>query len=270
MPARLQRPQLIAAAVVILTLNAQAAPILAALASGIPQALFSLLGINAIVWLALIAALAIAGEQRAAEPASGTDLVLFACALVAAFIPVKALSGFALVLLSAWWCWQASPGSRSRGIALIGLALTGRVFWGKLLLTVFGGTIASLEARIVPILTGLQVQDNVMLARDGVTTFVVAASCSSVANLSLVLILGVTAMQLFRIERPRPLWLAMAGALGLVVALNTARLALFGFWPQHHVFLHDGFGASLFGYALLIVIGLCIMGGIARATPRRI
>ena len=203
--ASIQRPQLFAVLFIALSLNGLATKIVLAIGRGWFEASLSLLGINAIVWAALAALIAIAAGQGEREPIRRSDWFVAAIALLCALAPVTALSGAMLVIASGWLAWSSRPRNRSWRIALIALALTGRVFWGKLALGLFGGTIATLETRIVPLLTGLQTDGNVMTAFDGSKTFVVAASCSSVANLSLVVILMVTAILALAITRSRRL-----------------------------------------------------------------
>ena len=265
MLASIQRPQLFAVLFIALSLNGLATKIVLAIGRGWFEASLSLLGINAIVWAALAALIAIAAGQGEREPIRRSDWFVAAIALLCALAPVTALSGAMLVIASGWLAWSSRPRNRSWRIALIALALTGRVFWGKLALGLFGGTIATLETRIVPLLTGLQTDGNVMTAFDGSKTFVVAASCSSVANLSLVVILMVTAIQLFRLEMSRRIWIAMGGALLAVILLNAMRLALFGYFPQHFGYWHNGPGVALFGYGLLLVIGLFVVVGTSDA-----
>ncbi|MCP5395615.1 MAG: exosortase/archaeosortase family protein [Sphingomonadaceae bacterium] len=265
---RIERPQLHAVLVTVLALNALATHIFRSWAKGWQDAALSLLGINAIVWIALLAIVAIACEPGEAEPGKPGDRLVAAWALLAALFPSPPLAGAALFLLAVRLAWTSPPASRSRRIALIALALSGRVLWGKLALGLFGGPIATLESAILPWLTGLRIDGNVLTAIDGETTFVVAASCSSVANLSLVLILGVTAAQVFRLPLGKPLWLAMAGGMLTVVALNTLRLAGFGYYPEYFDYWHSGPGAALFGHGILLTIGLALMVGVAHAQKR--
>lgn len=265
----LPRGSAFAAAGVLAALNAQADQIIADLTWQPPLvALLNLGGVSAIVWAAMAAAMKISGEKPRPLQ-SRLDVVILTIVIVMSFIPVSYFAPAGLLL-----CAIYMLGSGSRGFdpehraALVLLALTGPLIWGRLLLGLFQAPVLALDAHLVGAAIRSNVQGNVVRFPDGSGQFIIENPCSSVHNISLAILLWTTAAMLFNTRFDRRYLLVGVAAAAFMFVLNIVRLSIMGLFPTYFDLLHEGSGAVLFSWAGLIgavlVIGLGTVDAAAR------
>ncbi|MHA6332474.1 archaeosortase/exosortase family protein [Qipengyuania sp. CAU 1752] len=256
-----------AVALVLLILNADPLPILSAWGTSWSEMTFSLFGINAIVWLALATILVLATRAKNDDRLRPVDWLFLTGAAIACLLPIGAPAAVVLLGIAVWLLWDSPRKDAVWGMGLIALAVTGRVFWSKVGLALFGGLITSAEAYVIPALTGVPTSGNVFSANDGTMNFVVIGGCSSLANLSLVAILAVAVTQLFDLRFGREMWIAVALGAIATIAINAVRLGSYAYRPDLYDYLHVGTGAVLFGHATFLAIGAIVLWGAHRAIP---
>jgi len=264
----LGRGSVFAAAGILAALNAEAGQILSTLTFQSPvEAVTGLAGISAVIWVAMVAAWKIGSEEP--RRLRGRDTVVISIVVALAFLPVS-FAAQAGLLLCGLYLFATSPRrAPARRTALVLLALTGPLIWGRILLNLFAGPILSLDAHIVGAVIGTHVDGNIFLAPSGRGRFVIGDLCSSVHNMSLAIVLWTTAAMLFKIRidsRYVAVGVAMAG---FMFALNIVRLAAIGLFPEDFAYLHFGTGAALFGWAGLIGAALLAGWGVANAAARQ-
>lgn len=226
----------------------------------------SLLGVNAVIWFALYAIVRIGLDDRSAAPPRRADKYVAAALLLCALFPVMAAAAVALFLAAAYLWRTSAPGTALRKQALIALAASGPLLWGPACIALLGPEISRLEALIIGAGTGLPTDGNVFRSFDGTASFVVAGSCSALANISIALLLLVTLVQLLDIPFTRRLVPVALAAVAAMILANTARLAALGLWPEHFHYLHEGGGRQLASWLSLAVTGAVIGIGLYRVA----
>lgn len=265
----LRRGRVFAAAGVLAALNAQAGQIISTLTYQSPfEAITGLAGISAVIWTAMVATWMIGSESRRCF--SGiADASALAIVLLLSFLPLSFAPQAGLLFCAAYLLVTSPPKDPGRRAALVLLALTGPLIWGRILLNLFAAPILSFDAHIVGGVIGTHVDGNVFQAPSTGQHFVIGDLCSSVHNISLAIVLWTTAAMLFNVRVDRryvAIGIAMAG---FMFALNIARLATIGLFPAYFVFLHYGTGAALFGWAGLIGAALLAGWGVVDAAQRQ-
>lgn len=263
---KITRAGLIAGAGVLAALNAQADTIINILTVRWLTGLFvELGGISAIIWFAMYAALKI-GIEGEAEPIRRRDLAVVAIVVFLSFIPLFFAAKGGVLLAGVYLFATSRPRSPSRRVALILLALTGPLIWGRVLLNVFAAPILALDAHIVATVVGSDVRDNLIAAP---VKFFIGGGCSSVHNISIAILLWATAAALFgiRLDR-RYLGVGILMVLWMFL-LNIVRLSLLGLFPEHFDWIHVGGGAVLFAWFDLIGAALLAGIGVIRAVERQ-
>ena len=154
-------------------------------------------------------------------------------------------------------------------VALILLALTGPLIWGRLLLQLFAGPILSLDAHLVALVTGSEAAGNMVRFAGQNGRILIGDACSSMHNISLALVLWTTAAVMFRVRVDRGYLGIGALMAAWMFLLNIARLTLIDLRPADYLFLHNGAGAAFFGWTGLIGIAGFSGLGILRAADRQ-
>jgi exosortase/archaeosortase family protein len=197
------------------------------------------------------------------------DIPVLAAAIVFSFIPMAFAAKLGLLLTGGYLFAASTRGSAERRIALLLLALTGPLIWGRLILVAFAAPILALDARLVGSAIGSNVDGNLVQFAGGSKIFVIGNGCSSLHNMSLAIVLWTTAAVLFEIRIDRR-YVAIGGAMvAWMFLLNIARLASIGLFPKDFDLLHVGAGAALFGWAGLIGAALLAGLGVASAVRRQ-
>jgi exosortase/archaeosortase family protein len=262
------RAALFAGVGVLAALNAQADQITILLTyRSITGALLDLGGISAIIWFALYAALKI-GMEREPGQISGRDGAIAIAVGFLCFLPFYFAAKVGLLLAGIYLFMTSRKQSPSRRVAIILLGLTGPLVWGRVILNLFAGPILALDAHIVGSVIGSDVHGNVVRFIGTDTSFFIASPCSSVHNISIAIVLWTTAAALFRIRLDRAYLGIGIAMVTFMFALNIARLAAIGLYPDAFQFLHAGGGAALFGWAGLVgaalLAGLGVIGAVER------
>lgn len=258
-----------AAAGVLAALNAQAGQIIVAFSDRPPvEALTNLAGISAIIWAAMIAAWKI-GSDDPQPLRARADVWVLALVIVLSFLPISFAAELGLLTCAVYFAATSPHRTPARRAAIVLLALTGPLIFGRVLLNLFNKPILWLDAHIVGAVIGTRVDGNMFLAADGVHRFEIANLCSSVHNISLAIVLWTTAAMLFDIRIDRRYIATGAAMAGFMFALNIVRLSSIGLFPTHFIFLHFGTGAVLFGWAGLIGAALLAGLGVAGAATRQ-
>lgn len=268
--AHLSRGSAFAAAGVLAALNAQADHIILDLSWQRPvDALFNLGGISAVMWAAMLAAWRIGGDGR--RPLKGSaDRAILAVVVFLSFVPISYAAQAGLLLCA---CYLLTTADRHNDgewrSAIVLLALTGPLIWGRLLLRLFETPILALDAHLVGAVIGTRVDGNIVRFAVGGDRFIIGDPCSSVHNMSLAIVLWTTAAMLFRIRVDRRYLMVGVAMAGLMFALNIVRLSILGLFPAHFDYLHVGGGAVLFGWAGLLGAALLAGKGIIDAAARQ-
>ena len=258
-----------AAAGVLAALNAEAGQIISTLTFLSPlDAIAGLAGISAVIWAAMAATWKIGTESR--RPFGGsTDAAVLAAVLALSFLPLSFAGQAGLLLCGVYLLITSPPQDAGRRAALVLLALTGPLIWGRILLNLFATPILAFDAHIVAGAIGTKVDGNVFSAATAGQRFVIGNLCSSVHNISLAIVLWTTAAMLFNIRIDRRYVAVGAAMVVFMFGLNIARLATIGLFPAYFTYLHFGTGAALFGWAGLISAALLAGIGVVHAAERQ-
>lgn len=229
-----------------------------ALDHGAQAVLLDLGGISAIILFALYVVATIGLHERAAEPGKPGDRAVLALMAVAAAVPLAVSASLGLFAGGLYLWLTAASMSRSRRLGMLFLALTGTMLWGKLVLEVVPHPLLELDAFLAGHFAGVPVSGNVVGGADPNQGLVVFPACSSLHNMSLALVMWtslVCALSLRVTLRHVACGLVAIAAMAFV---NICRLAAMVHYPAHFVYLHDGFGATLFAMTSFVLAGLII------------
>jgi exosortase/archaeosortase family protein len=258
-----------AAAGVLAALNAQADQIVSTLTwQPALNAAISMAGISAIIWAAMAAAWKI-GSEDDRKPKGAMDYAVLGVVLLSSFVPLSYAAQAGLLLCGCYLLATAGRSDAERRSAVILLALTGPLIWGRLILHLFEVPILSLDAHIVGTVIGSPTAGNVVRFAGDNGRFVIAEPCSSVHNMSLAIVLWTTAAMLFRIRIDGRYMLVGAAMVALMYGLNLVRLSTIGLFPGYFDILHVGWGAVTFGYAGLVGAAIVAGFGVIDAAARQ-
>lgn len=228
---------------------------------GLTYAIFELFGISAIVWLALIASLALLWQNSDERAPSRLDVAVAAATVTVALLPVATASAIMLTGLSIHMILTSPAGSSIRKAGLIALAMTATLVWGRLFLALFSGPLLGADAWLVSRLVGADQAGNTLAFLDGSGGLAVAPGCSSWQGMSLALLFWVTVNQWFGVKPSRRSLGWLAAALAATVAINVLRIGAMVRFPGHIAEIHHGYGWHISMWATLIAVAaLCIYG----------
>ena len=128
------------------------------------------------------------------------------------------------------------------------------MFWSRLLFQFFAGPILEIDAAFVASMLGTARAGNLVGFGDGSGTMMLIPACSSFTNLSLGFLCLVTVTQWagHRWSAIDVVWLIFA--CGMILGINTARMALTGVSKANYDMIHSSWGATIFGMVILVVI----------------
>jgi hypothetical protein len=254
---------------VLAALNAQADQIVLSLTyQPLHEVVMGLAGVSAVIWTAMAAAWRI-GSESTERVHTSRDIMILIAVLALSFLPLSFASQGGLLLCACYLLATATRGSPEWRAALVLLALTGPLIWGRLLLHLFAMPILSLDAYLVGTASGTQIDGNVVRFANGSGQFIIRGPCSSVHNISLALVLWTTAAMMFRIRVDRAYVLVGIAMVGFMFALNVVRLSAMALFPSQFDYLHFGTGGSMFGWAGLIGAGVLVATGVMHAAARQ-
>lgn len=265
----LSRGNVFAAAGILAALNAQADQILSAFRiQPAADAIVGLTGVSAIIWAAMAASWKIGTESR--QPAcTSRDVAVLIVVVLLCFVPISYSAQLALVLCAAYLLLASEAGGAERRTALVLLALTGPLIWGRLLLHTFELPILALDAHLISTAVGTPVDGNVVSFAGAPGHFIIGTGCSSVHNMSLAIVLWTTAAMLFRVPISRSYIIVGMGMVALMFGLNILRLSAMAVFPAQFDTIHTGVGAVLFSWATLIAAGALASLGVLRAASHQ-
>lgn len=231
-------------------------------------AILDLGGVSAIVWFAIGALLTISSDSVTRSAPSPADKMVLGLTLLLSFVPLNFAAAIGLLLCGVYLAFASPADSPDRRIALIMIALTGPLIWGRFLLALMGPSLLRVDARLAGLLAGAPVQGNVISLPSEHGDLYVALGCSSVHNMSLALLLFVALTQVLRLRYTPLLLLTCLGAMLAMATVNVLRLATLARIPQHFDLIHTGWGGSLFGAISFIAAGAVIVWGIRAELAR--
>jgi hypothetical protein len=227
-------------------------------------AIFDTFGISALVWIAAWNCIATMLVSR--EGVRNGDVPLGLVATVAFLSPVDWPSWIALTTIALYLLRQEGParsGDRSPlyRAAWVLLAITGAMFWGRMLLTVASTLVLQAETAAVSWMIGASRMGNTLSFADGAGYVWIAGPCSSVANISLALLCWVMLAQHRRL-RWSPVGAAWClFAIASVAGINTLRLGLIVLHRDWFELLHGPVGSTVAGWLIVIVtVAICFAG----------
>jgi exosortase/archaeosortase family protein len=235
---------------------------------GVQNAAFMLFEISAVIWFAMYAAWTIARSCKTPDAYIRGDIVLLCGLVTAILMPLPMLSGFAGLAAGLWLLKTSEKGSDSWRVAIIIIAIAAQQIFGRLFLALFAETILQADILLVGMAGGLKATGNVLTRPDG-SNLIVAASCSSVRNMSVALLAWVTVTQLFRLRLDKRLALYVLASLTMIFLLNSARLLSMAWFPEYFDFLHVGGGAALFGWTGFILLAGLAGAAVLHIAPRQ-
>jgi exosortase/archaeosortase family protein len=225
------------------------------------SSLGNLFGISAVVWVAAVAGIALLAEPSAPAPVERLDWAIAAMTAVAVLVPLGPASSVALTLLSLYAILTSAPGSTLRRAAIIFLAITGMLIWGRLALALFSGPLLDADSFLVASLFGMGRVSNFISFADGSGQFAVAPGCSSLQGMSVAIVMWALVNQWFEVPFSRSALIALLAALAVTIAINVLRIGAIGLFPAHFDQIHTGIGWHVFSWLTLIsVAGICLYG----------
>ncbi|MEO5707199.1 MAG: hypothetical protein ABIT10_06450 [Alteraurantiacibacter sp.] len=258
------RAELYAAALVVPAINVLALRMeLLVRTTGWVESFLNLFGISAIVWFALYALIRLGVDARRGSRPRGLDWLACAVSLILSLIPTQGPPLVALVALGTYLFVTAADRDE-RAVAIVGLALTGPLLWGPLLLRLLGDDMLSFDAAVAAFLSGNTSLGNLVVTPGPAPDVLILPGCSALRNVAPVFVLAAALSQLTGMAPNRRLAVACLVAVVAVIATNSVRLALIATYPQHYTYLHEGGGATLFSYANMLVVVAIISAAIVR------
>ena len=235
-------------------------------AQGWSDAVLGLFSVSAFVWVAALATSVLLYGSTVDEVITTPDTVIGLGVLAMAILPFPKLSWLALTALSLHMLCVSTARSSRRRAALIGLAITGPMLWGRVLIDVFGPAILQADAILVSTLIGTDYVGNVFLGAigsDGIPTqFAIYPACSSLHGMSIAVLAFVTINNTFGSVAwsARHFACAVLAVLS-VLAVNVLRLGLIGLFPTHYSAIHGSPGGDIAAWlSLALVVAISLFG----------
>ena len=229
-------------------------------AVGWTDAVLSTFEISLIVWLSCVAGLTLILREGSGE-IRRSDFVLGGVLLIPIALPIGGLSWLAVTILSGYIILFTDPPSLRRRGAMILLAVTVPMLWSRLLFRYFADFILQIDASLVSLLLGTSRSGSVVRFADDSGTLAIVPYCSSLHNVSLVILTWVAINQWLgrRWSSSDWQWIVIAGV--AVVAVNVTRLSLMGLSAVHYQAIHGFWGDTIVNLLILCaVVGVCLLG----------
>jgi hypothetical protein len=258
---RISRSEYFAALFVIGYTNGIASRVIQSVAdNGWMNAVAVTFGVSVIVWIAAALGIGLILKD-CGDRVSRIDLLVGATFIVPTILPVGGASWLAVTALCLYLLvFSPASSSTSRG-AMVLLSLTVPMLWAPLLFRCFSETILGIDAYLAGELLGTPHAGNIFGFADGAGNLAILPPCSSMSNLSLVVVCWVTMSQAVAHRwTPKDLgWCVLAGV--AVVMTNVTRLSLMGLNQRSYVAVHGPTGALIVNAILLcLMVGICLMG----------
>jgi hypothetical protein len=226
---------------------------------GWTTAFFNTFGISVLVWISSILGLTLVVRDRATG-VHRFEIALGACFVFLIILPIGPLGWIAVAGLSLYILFSTEIGDSRRG-SIILLATTVPVFWSPLLFQIFARYILMADAVLVSWLLGTHRSGNVVELSDHSGQLVIFAPCSSMANMSLVVLCWITLTQVASHKKSNYDFLWCFLACVAVVAVNVSRMALLGLSEWHYAAFHNEWSNAVVNIITLgLIVGICALG----------
>lgn len=238
---------------------------------GLAPAMLDTFGVSAFVWIAMAAVLALL--MRSSAPSlTGLDKFVSAIALLCIAIPVShtswvALTGVALYLIARSRVSASGDDKYLLRGAIVLLAITGAMFWGRLILQNSGDSVLAADAAVVAYFTGMGRTSNVIETVDGGYIWI-APYCSSLSNISLAVLCSALVVQWRDLGWSRRQMVRCLVAIAAVIVVNDARIAVMVLRPDWYGAVHGSPGAGITSFVTAGAILAAILVRNERAPDR--
>lgn len=232
-----------------------------AIRDGWQIALINTFDISVIVWVSLVVVLRLLRE--ATTPPLGTgDKLAGLLVLTCCLLPLGPFQWCVVAAVAVWFIRQSpAPNAPLARAAWLLLAVTVPMFWSKRLFSLFADQILAIDAWLVSGVTGTARAGNLVALPNGQGVLEIFAKCSSLSNVSLALLCWVLFVQHRNVERRAADILWCVAACAAVILLNTSRISLIGFYPDHYDMLHGPVGDLVSAWlSVFAVVGICHIG----------
>jgi exosortase/archaeosortase family protein len=229
------------------------------------SAAFATFGVSIVVWGALLAAvwLFLHAER---EPARNADVAVAVLAAIAFLLPIPPLSWLALTGVAAYLACTVPDGPMRRAAIILG-ATTVPMFWARLLFAALSGPILAIDANLVSWIVGTQSDRNMIPFADGSGVLFLEPACSSLTNVSLVLLCGVLVVKVYDQPWSAGRIQAVIAACFAAIAINIFRMSLIGVFPAYYDVIHGPVGATLAEWLTIIAVASIYAGGMRTDEP---
>jgi exosortase/archaeosortase family protein len=243
---------------------------------GLWRAVSDTFGVSAFVWIAMVA-VPVLMLRSSPRPMTSRDNWVAGVTLIMFVVPLShlswiGLSGLGLYLIYAPASALASNGAATpsdplfrpdpllRRAAIILLATTTAMFWGRLFLQNSGSSILTLDAAAVSFLTGMGHQSNVVETA-GSGHLWIAPYCSSLSNISLALLCSALVVQWRDLAWTKEQFARCLLAIVLVVVINDVRISIMVLRPDLYETVHGATGSTIANLLTVAGIALAILIG---------
>lgn len=219
---------------------------------GLLSSALNTFNVSAVVWFA--AYLAISLMRKSNYPPSTADKIILGIFAIGCLAPLGTMMWAVLTMFGAYLFFTDRTAERNNARAgwLI-MAMTVPMFWGRRIFQIFSEYILSIDAGFVSLITNTERISNLVRipGRDGYLE--IADACSSFANVSLAILLWVAFTQHrgIRWSGMNIFW-CLLGCLS-IMAINTFRISLIGFFPEYYSLIHGETGATVAAWLYIIV-----------------
>jgi hypothetical protein len=216
--------------------------------------------ISVLVWAAC--AIGVAFVLRGPlQPANRSDMAVAVCAAAACLAPIPQLSWLALSAVAIHIVRGSERASLLHRGGWIVLAMTVPMFWGRLIFAALSDFLLAGDAVLIAAVIGTPRVGNAVKFADGSGYLWIAPPCSSLTNVSLVILCWVICTKVTdHIGSLRDAGWILVACAG-VVAINVARISLIGLYPGHFELIHGPIGATVANWLIFgVTVGICLLG----------
>lgn len=211
--------------------------------TGLWEAAYSTFGISMVVWASIyvVARLILSSPDRNLKRA---DLAILGASLVLFLSPATALSSVGLTMIAIYYGLTEHSLVTRRAMRVL-LALTIATLWARFSFSFFLPYILRADAVLVSLVSGLERSGNLILASDNATLLQIGVGCSSFMNLSNAALGWYAAMSYFDKKLSVYSSVNLAASVLVILIINTFRISLIGWFPQHFELIHGQVGSNI-------------------------
>ena len=218
-------------------------------------ALFNSFDVSVVIWAAGIVALSLLSRSEK-QPARGIDFAIAGVASAAFLVPIPSMSWLAFTGIAVYLAFSPiSPPRMRRAAAVLG-AITIPMLWARILLATVSDYILAADAKLVSWIVGTESSGNTIPFADGTGVLFLEPACSSLTNLSLVLLCGVVLVKAYDCAWSKRIAATILMACCAAIAINVIRISFIGVWPRYYDLIHGNVGATLSGWAIIFTVSL--------------